>query len=226
VRNDADAAADQPATAEAMEPALAPIARTISPQDSDLAADSMEGRLRERPVRIVPSATSSSRCAPRLARHPDGTFVQQVPLVGITDQVTASLTINGRTIPLEGGRDYIAESTRVTPEVKVENSELVFVGYGIVAPEYGWDDYKVDVTGKTIVMLVTIPDHAGDTCSTRACSSKVMTYYGAGPQVRDRRREGAPPRSSSTGLGGGIRSCCRGPAQASTSGPRTTTWVA
>ena len=57
------------------------------------------------------------------------------------------MRIGGRTVPLEGGVDYIAESARVRPEVRVDDSELVFVGYGVVAPEYGWDDFKdVDVT--------------------------------------------------------------------------------
>jgi hypothetical protein len=52
----------------------------------------------------------------------------------------------------------IATSLRFEPEVNVENSDVVFVGYGIVAPEYGWDDYKdVDVRGKTIVMLINDP---------------------------------------------------------------------
>ncbi len=52
----------------------------------------------------------------------------------------------------------MAISRRFVPESKVENSDIVFVGYGVVAPEYGWDDYKsVDVRGKTIVMLVNDP---------------------------------------------------------------------
>jgi Zn-dependent M28 family amino/carboxypeptidase len=114
--------------------------------------------------------------------NPDGTFVQQVPLVGIKPRVTASLTIGGRRIPLKGGEDYIAESTRVSPEVEVEDSELVFVGYGIVAPEFGWDDYKdVDVKGKTIVMLVNDPPIRvqGDTALDDSMfRGKAMTYYG------------------------------------------------
>ena len=60
------------------------------------------------------------------------------------------------------------------PESKVENSDVVFVGYGVVAPEYGWDDYKgVDVKGKTIVMLINdpaVPDPVIRPSSTRRCS--------------------------------------------------------
>ncbi len=107
--------------------------------------------------------------------NPDGTFVQEVPLVGMTQQVQASFMMNGRAVPMAGGTDYIAETTRAVPEVSVENSELVFVGYGIVAPEYNWDDYKgQDMTGKTIVMLVNDPP-LPDTTMFRG---PAMTYYG------------------------------------------------
>jgi Zn-dependent M28 family amino/carboxypeptidase len=73
--------------------------------------------------------------------------------------------------------DYIASSRRVTPHVQVQNSDLVFVGYGIVAPEYDWDDYKdVDVRGKTIVMLVNDPGYA--TQDDALFRGNAMTYYG------------------------------------------------
>ncbi|MGZ8847240.1 MAG: peptidase M28, partial [Pyrinomonadaceae bacterium] len=97
--------------------------------------------------------------------NPDGTYVQKVPLAGFTAQPTASFTAAGKTINLEFPKDYVAVSRRFAAESKVENSDLVFVGYGVVAPEYGWDDYKgLDVKGKTIVMLINdpaVPD-AGD----------------------------------------------------------------
>jgi hypothetical protein len=64
----------------------------------------------------------------------------------------------------------------------VDNSDIVFVGYGVVAPEYGWDDYKgVDVNGKTILMLVNDPPVrvAGDTTLDSAVfKGRAMTYYG------------------------------------------------
>jgi Zn-dependent M28 family amino/carboxypeptidase len=77
----------------------------------------------------------------------------------------------------------VAFSQRVTDRVQLQNSDLVFVGYGVTAPEYDWDDFKdVDVTGKTIVVLVNdpqIPDandpsRLDDSCST----AEAMTYYG------------------------------------------------
>ena len=117
------------------------------------------------------------------AGNPDGTFVQKVPLVGFTGQPTASFTAGGKTINLNFPQDYVAVSRRFVPESKVENSDIVFVGYGVVAPEYGWDDYKgLDVRGKTIVMLINdpaVPDPNDATkLDEKMFKGKAMTYYG------------------------------------------------
>ncbi|MDQ1589657.1 MAG: hypothetical protein QOG71_284 [Pyrinomonadaceae bacterium] len=115
--------------------------------------------------------------------NPDGTYVQKVPLVGFTGEPRASFTANGKTIDLKFPTDYVAVSRRFVPESKVENSDVVFVGYGVVAPEYGWDDYKgVDVKGKTIVMLINdpaVPD-AGDASKLdeKMFKGNALTYYG------------------------------------------------
>ncbi|MDQ5844683.1 MAG: M28 family peptidase [Acidobacteriota bacterium] len=115
--------------------------------------------------------------------NPDGTYVQKVPLVGFTGQPTASFTAGDKKIDLTFPTDYVAVSRRFVPESKVENSDIVFVGYGVVAPEYGWDDYKgLDVRGKTIVMLINdpaVPD-AGDPSKLdeKMFKGKAMTYYG------------------------------------------------
>ncbi|CAN5799794.1 M28 family metallopeptidase [soil metagenome] len=177
---DRAAPADTPVTMEAMEPALAHItAESLLRRIEALSHDSMEGRApgtigEERTVRFLESEFRAMGLAPG---NPDGTYTQLVPLVGVTPQVTASMVMGGRTVPLEGTRDFIASSRRVTPEVAVQNSDLVFVGYGIVAPEYGWDDYKdVDVTGKTIVMLVNDPGYA--TQDDALFRGRAMTYYG------------------------------------------------
>jgi Zn-dependent M28 family amino/carboxypeptidase len=115
--------------------------------------------------------------------NPDGTYVQKVPLVGFTGAPRASFTAGGKTIDLKFPADYVAVSRRFVPESKVENSDVVFVGYGVVAPEYGWDDYKgVDVRGKTIVMLINdpaVPDAAdASKLDERMFKGKAMTYYG------------------------------------------------
>jgi Zn-dependent M28 family amino/carboxypeptidase len=171
---------DTPVTMEIMQPALdhfseAGLLRRIEA----LAHDSMEGRApgtrgEERTVRYLESEFRRMGLAPG---NPDGTYIQMVPLVSVTPQVTATLSIGGRMVALEGVRDFIASSRRVTPEVTVSNSDLVFVGYGVVAPEYEWDDYKdVDVTGKTIVMLVNDPGYA--TQDESLFRGRAMTYYG------------------------------------------------
>jgi Zn-dependent M28 family amino/carboxypeptidase len=178
--NDSTPAGDTPVTMERMQPALDHFsAESLLRRIEILSHDSMEGRApgtpgEERTVRYLEAEFRAIGLAPG---NPDGTYIQNVPLVEITPRVTASLHVGGRTIPLQGVRDFIASSRRVTPEVTVQNSDLVFVGYGIVAPEYDWDDYKgIDVTGKTIVMLVNDPGYA--TQDDALFRGNAMTYYG------------------------------------------------
>ncbi len=114
--------------------------------------------------------------------NPDGSYLQDVALRGFTSHPEASVMIGSRVIPMSFPSDYMAISRRDVPVVDV-NAELVFVGYGVVAPEYGWDDYKgVDVKGKIIVMLINdpaVPD-AKDSTKLDAAMFKgnAMTYYG------------------------------------------------
>ncbi len=115
--------------------------------------------------------------------NPNGTYTQDVPLAGITSAPTASFTVGGKKIDLKFPDDYVASSARLQSIVQAENSDIVFVGYGVVAPEYGWDDYKdVDVRGKTILMLINdpaIPDPADPTkLDPRTFKGRAMTYYG------------------------------------------------
>jgi Zn-dependent M28 family amino/carboxypeptidase len=115
--------------------------------------------------------------------NPDGTYLQKVPLAGFTGQPTASFTAGDKKIDLKFPEDYVAVSRRFVPQSKVENSDMVFVGYGVVAPEYGWDDYKgVDVRGKTIVMLVNdpaVPDGSdASKLDDKIFKGNAMTYYG------------------------------------------------
>src|SRR5213075_2443734 len=86
--------------------------------------------------------------------NPDGTYTQEVPLAGIRGEPKMSFAIGDTITELKYQDDFVASSARLGPEIRVDNSDVVFVGYGIVAPEYGWDDYKnVDVRGKTLLML-------------------------------------------------------------------------
>ena len=115
--------------------------------------------------------------------NPDGSYIQNVPLAGISAQSTAWFMSAGKRMNLENLKDYVAVSRRYAPQVNVDNSEIVFVGYGVVAPEYGWDDYKdIDVRGKTIVMLVNdpaVPDPSDPSKLDESLfKGKAMTYYG------------------------------------------------
>ena len=115
--------------------------------------------------------------------NPDGTYLQNVPLAGITSKSQPDIAVKGKKLPLIDKKDYIALSSRYVPEVDVKNSGIVFVGYGVVAPEYGWDDYKdVDVKGKTILMLINdpaIPDpNDPSKLDDKMFKGAAMTYYG------------------------------------------------
>jgi Zn-dependent M28 family amino/carboxypeptidase len=114
---------------------------------------------------------------------PDGSYVQRVPLIATTSRVEATANAGGRVIPLRQLEEVVAWSQRPDAEVNVEDAPLVFVGYGVVAPELGWDDFKgVDVRGKTVVMLVgdpPVPDPADTTRLDPAVfRGPAMTYYG------------------------------------------------
>ncbi len=113
--------------------------------------------------------------------NPDGTYIQNVPLVGITSTPALSFTLDGRTIAMEHVNDFVGTSSRLVPQVGAKDTEVVFVGYGVVAPEYGWDDYKgVDVQGKTVVMLINDPPikQADGSLDETMFKGKAMTYYG------------------------------------------------
>ncbi|GAB3267448.1 M28 family peptidase [Chitinimonas naiadis] len=115
--------------------------------------------------------------------NPDGSYVQKVPLAGISTRTSLSLGGCGKSLQLREPVDYVAGSTQLKDKVATADSELVFVGYGIDAPEYGWDDYKgVDVRGKTLLMLIgdpPIPDpKRPGKLDARQFKGPAMTYYG------------------------------------------------
>jgi len=115
----------------------------------------------------------------------DGTFVQSLPLVGITASNTRPLTVSGKgkKATFKWRDDLVAWTKRVTDTSSLDNSELIFAGYGVTAPEFKWDDFKdVDVKGKTIVVLVNDPQipSAADPSQLDPSmfNGKAMTYYG------------------------------------------------
>jgi Zn-dependent M28 family amino/carboxypeptidase len=106
-------------------------------------------------------------------------WYQNVPLVRSTVKGTPDLTVRGGGAQARFvfGDDYVAFTKRVVDRVQLVNSDLVFVGYGIVAPEYQWNDYAgLDVNGKTVVILVNDPGFA--TQDTTLFRGRAMTYYG------------------------------------------------
>ncbi|HMF81440.1 MAG TPA: M28 family peptidase, partial [Candidatus Acidoferrum sp.] len=115
--------------------------------------------------------------------NPDGTYTQEVPLAGIKSEPRMSFITGDKMIDLKYPDDFVASSARLQPEIKIDKSDVVFVGYGVVAPEYGWDDYKdVDVHGKTILMLIgdpAVPDPKDPSkLDDKMFKGKAMTYYG------------------------------------------------
>ena len=106
-------------------------------------------------------------------------FFQDVPLVAITADPNTTLEIrgNGARNTFRNGEDFVAGTKRVVARSGISNSELVFIGYGAVAPEYGWNDWEgADLRGKTVVVLVNDPGFA--TGDPDLFNGGTMTYYG------------------------------------------------
>jgi len=107
-------------------------------------------------------------------------FTQDVPLMRVTVVNAPALAFNGpggEELLLDYGPDQVIWTRRQVNEALLDNSELVFVGYGIVAPERDWNDYEgIDVTGKTVVILVNDPGFA--TQDPGLFNGNAMTYYG------------------------------------------------
>ncbi len=160
-------------------------AEDLAQHISVLASDAFEGRKpgtagEDATVEYLTTQFKALGLAPG---SPDGSYVQPVGLMGITSEASLKITVKGRAFPLVPGADYVAASVRFQPDVDVKNAPLLFVGYGVQAPEYGWDDYKgMDVRGKTLVMLINDPpvSDARDPAQLDAAmfAGKGMTYYG------------------------------------------------
>ncbi|HSB11003.1 MAG TPA: M28 family peptidase [Blastocatellia bacterium] len=114
----------------------------------------------------------------------DGTYFQKVPLVGISTQQDAVMNVkaSGKDMNLRFKDDFVARTIRITEKTGFD-ADMVFVGYGVVAPEYGWDDYKgMDVRGKVLLMLVNdpaVPDPKNPAkLDDKMFKGRAMTYYG------------------------------------------------
>ncbi|MEM5547070.1 M28 family metallopeptidase [Pseudoalteromonas fuliginea] len=102
-------------------------------------------------------------------------YLQEVPLVSLEADSNMVLSIGDKDYQYK--KDMVMGSSRISAQEGIENSELVFVGYGVNAPEYNWNDYEgLDVKGKTVVMLVNDPGFA--TKDPALFTGDAMTYYG------------------------------------------------
>ncbi len=145
-----------------------------------LSADSFEGRgpstrAEEKTLRFL-----KDRFVELGLRPGNGdSYFQEVPLTEITSRPVADLAVSGGDAPnrFRYYDEFVASTMRAFERSGIEESEMVFVGYGIVAPEWQWNDYDgLDVRGKTVVMLVNDPGFA--TGDRALFNGRSMTYYG------------------------------------------------
>jgi Zn-dependent M28 family amino/carboxypeptidase len=144
-----------------------------------LASDEFEGRApgtkgEEKTVAYIADQMKKAGLQPG---GPNGSWFQDVPFVETRADPTATLevTTTRDTVRFQPRRDFVLWTMRSTPPTSLANSPLVFVGYGISAPERQWDDYaRVDVRGKTVVILVNDPGSA----DPNLFDGNAMTYYG------------------------------------------------
>jgi Zn-dependent M28 family amino/carboxypeptidase len=153
---------------------------TLKTVTQQLAADEYEGRApttagEEKTVALIAERFRAAGLQP----GNKGSWFQNAPLVEISTTPTA-LRITGGAQPLtfQWRTDMVANSYQVQPSISLDDSEMVFVGYGINAPERGWNDYAgLDVKGKTVIILVNDPDYEAPGLEG-TFNGRAMTYYG------------------------------------------------
>nr|WP_241233694.1 M28 family metallopeptidase [Altericroceibacterium xinjiangense] len=172
-------------------PETAPVAAAALPEISIetmkevtrvLASDEFEGRAPGTPGEEKTVAYIAAQFAEAgLQPGNNGRWVQDVPLVEITGANFQPLVVTGPSgtrLSYDYGDEWVGATYREDQRTNLQDSELVFVGYGINAPERGWNDYAgVDMRGKTAVILVNDPDWQSDSLEGRF-GGKAMTYYG------------------------------------------------
>ena len=156
--------------------------KTMQDVTRELSLDAYEGRApgsigEEKTVAYLISKFKAAGLEP----GNNGSWTQDVPLIEITAKNVSPLRIadrNGKAMSFAYGSDYVIGSYRETPKTDIKQSDMVFVGHGIVAPEKGWNDYaSVDVKGKTVVVMVNDPDFENEGLDG-PFGGKAMTYYG------------------------------------------------
>ncbi|QLC23430.1 M28 family peptidase [Parasphingopyxis sp. CP4] len=155
---------------------------TVRGLTETLSSDEFEGRAPGTPGEELTVTLLAERfAAAGLQPGNNGSWFQEVPLVEIDanpETAALSYTVNGDTVSLAYGSDMVIGTPRVVPEISVTDAELVFVGYGINAPERGWNDYEgLDMTNRIAVILVNDPDFESPT-NEGIFDGRAMTYYG------------------------------------------------
>lgn len=155
--------------------------QTLQDVTKELSSDAYEGRAPGTPGEEKTVAYLIKQFeAAGLKPGNNGKWTQDVPLVEITPKNASPLTFTGGKAPvtLQYATDYVANSYRVQPKTDIKDSDVVFVGYGINAPEKGWNDYAgLDVKGKTVIILVNDPDWQTPEAKGEF-NGRAMTYYG------------------------------------------------
>ena len=154
---------------------------TLKSVTQQLSSDAFEGRSPGTPGEEKTLALLTDKFAKAgLKPGNNGSWFQDVPLVGIeaTNVSPLTVTAGGQKMAFDYGSQMVVASYRETPKTDINNSDIVFVGYGINAPERGWNDYAgVDVKGKTVIILVNDPDY--ETQELKGdFGGRAMTYYG------------------------------------------------
>ena len=171
-------AACQPKTTTTVTPDQPPIsAADLGRRIEQLSSDKFEGRAPATPGGKLASqyVANEMKSAGLVPMGKNGTYFQPITLTETTVAEGSFMKIGDTEYDFQGNSVYWTK--RYQPSVSVENSDLVFVGYGVVAPEYSWDDYAgIDVKGKTVVMLVNDPGFA--TKDEALFNGNAMTYYG------------------------------------------------
>jgi Zn-dependent M28 family amino/carboxypeptidase len=174
------------ALARAAEPSPPPVidAERLSALTRELSSDAFEGRApgTAGETRTIAWLVEKFRSAGLEPAGPNGSYTQAVPLLRTQVPADASISVTaaGAKRPLLQQRDVAALALRPVDRVVITDAPLVFVGYGVHAPERGWDDYKgVDLRGKVAVYLINDPDFeavAGDDAFGRF-GGRAATYY-------------------------------------------------
>ena len=155
-------------------------AQTIKSHIAVLANDSLQGR---RPFTVGETKTVNYISAElkKVGVEPGNgdSYIQKVPMVEVTSTPSTTMEISGKNgkFSLKAVEDFVAFTRREQDTIQLKNSPLVFAGYGIVAPEFKWNDYKnLDVKGKTVVVLISDPGFKSK--DKTVFRGDTMTYYG------------------------------------------------